>query len=245
MVLKDKFDSTAVLETRLADYDIDSLGSQLSQHGVVHLSKFLPRLLKQELTHEADELLSSHGKRVDALVPSTGNTPRKYISVSRNNVFEHAPLISRLYSGSELIQFLEKLTRNAVIRCPYEAEQIVVNKMNEDGDTHGWHWDDYTYSLVLVLNATELHSGAQVEYVDGTSWDKASPQVQQYLSTNVVQTLELSSGSAYVLLGKRVMHRVSPLQGEDTRKIICFTYATEKERFSEVEHGSMEGIYGC
>ncbi|MGB4074128.1 HalD/BesD family halogenase [Pseudomonas sp.] len=244
MLLANMIDCSAELKTRLADYDTDSLGNQLSQHGVVHLSGFLPRLLKQELTEEADELLSSHGRRVDVRIQSTGNTPRKYVSVSRNNVFEHAPLISQLYSDSGLIQFLAKLARSAVITCPYEPEQIVVNKMNEDGDTHGWHWDDYSYSLVLVLEAPERQNGAQVEYVDGTSWDKASAQVQHYLDTKTIQSLELASGSAYVLLGKRVMHRVSPLKGTDTRKIICFSYATEEERYTAVEHGSMEDIYG-
>lgn len=244
MLLMDKIDCSAELKTRLADYDTDSLGSQLSQHGVVHLSGFLSELLIQELAEEASELLNSHGRRVDVRVQSTGNTPRKYVSVSRNNVFEHAPLISRLYSNPELIQFLAKLTRGAVITCPYEPEQIVVNKMDEDGDTHGWHWDDYSYSLVLVLEAPERQNGAQVEYVDGTSWNKTSAQVQHYLDTMTVQSLDLAPGSAYVLLGKRVMHRVSPLKGTDTRKIICFSYATEEEQFIAVEHGSMEDIYG-
>jgi hypothetical protein len=159
-------------------------------------------------------------------------------------VFKHAPAISALYRSEEMNRLMELVTQAKVILCPYEPEQIVVNKMDELGDTHGWHWDDYTYSLVLVLEAPRSNRGAQVECVDGTQWDKSKARVKEYLGTNSVKTLSLQSGSAYLLLGKRVMHRVSPMQGSDSRKIICFTYATEEEQFLKVEHSSMEGIYG-
>ncbi|EGH30447.1 hypothetical protein JTE78_16120 [Pseudomonas syringae pv. aptata] len=239
-----ELNGSAQLRARLADYDTELLGSLLSEHGVVQLDGFLSSALKQEIAHEADELLRSHGKHINVLVQSTGNTPRKYCSVSRDNVFEHAPLIAQLYSDPALLRFLARLTKGGVITCPYEPEQIVVNRMDEEGDTHGWHWDDYSYSLVLVLEAPKQSSGAQVEYLDKTSWDKASAKVQHYLDTMTVQSLELAPCSAYVLLGKRVMHRVSPLLRPDTRKIVCFSYATEEERFAAVDHGSMENIYG-
>lgn len=244
MLVTNKIDWSEELKSRFADYDVESLGSTLSKYGVVTLPGFLPQMLNHEVTQEADELLSSHGKRVNVRIKSTGNTPRKYVSVSRNDVFENAPLIADLYFNPELIRFLAKLTRGDVIGSPYEPEQIVVNQMNEEGDTHGWHWDDYSYSLVLVLHAPDGQNGAQVEYVDGTSWNKDSAQIQHYLDTMKIESLDITSGSAYLLLGKRVMHRVSPLLRADTRKIVCFSYATEAERFAAVDHGSMEDIYG-
>lgn len=232
------------VKQRLADYDVATLATELLKNGVVTLPDFLPSSIMDGLAREADQLLSRHGKRVDALIPSTGNTPRKYVSVSRDRVFEHALTIAKFYQNSELIRFLANLTSSNVIECPYEPEQIVVNRMSESGDTHGWHWDDYSYSLVCVLEAPEQENGAQVEYIDGTSWNKDSTQVKHYLDTMTVQSLDLTPGMAYVLLGKRVMHRVSPMLRADSRKIICFSYATEEERFAEVDHGSMEDIYG-
>lgn len=228
----------------LASYDVDLLGTMLKKQGVVRLSGFLPADLKQDVTGEVDRLLEFHGRRVNVSVKSTGNTPRKYVSVSRTAVFEHASLISKLYSCLELNGFLERLTEGKVVECPYESEQVVVNHMSHVGDTHGWHWDDYSYSLVLVLEVPKQQSGGRVEYVNGTAWDKSSDLVQCYLETMELQSLELESGSAYLLLGKSVMHRVSPLLLPDTRKIICFTYATEEERFALIDHGSMENIYG-
>ncbi|MFI5779578.1 hypothetical protein [Nocardia sp. NPDC051570] len=232
------------VKMRLAAYDVDLLGTALRNNGVVQLDEFLPSVLEQELTEEADQLLRLHGRRVNALIPSTSNTPRKYVSVSRDNIFDHALTITQLYHDAELIRFLADLTKSDVITCPYEPEQIVVNRMSETGDTHGWHWDDYSYSLVCILEAPERQNGAQVEYVDGTSWNKGSANVQQYLDTLTVESLDVAPGSAYVLLGKRVMHRVAPLLRADTRKIVCFSYATEEERHTSVDHGSMEDIYG-
>lgn len=244
MVSKTELDWRDDVASRLTDLYTPALGEQLQQTGVVKLEDFLPSTAHNVLAEEVDQLLLAQGKRVDALIPSTGNTPRKYVSVHRDRVFEHAPAIAGLYGDAALLRFLAALTQSEVIACPYEPEQIVVNRMSEVGDTHGWHWDDYSYSLVYVLEAPDRDSGARVEYVDGTSWSKESAQVQHVLDTKPVLSLDLEPGSAYVLLGKRVMHRVSPLLRPTSRKIICFSYATEEERHLEIDHGSMNDIYG-
>lgn len=232
------------MAAHLGQYDTDSLAQALGEGGVVQLHDFLPSALLRELSQQANGILDACGKRIDVRVRSTGNTPRKYLSVGRNDVFEHSSLIKRLYFDPRLIRFFAKLMRSEIIVAPYEPEQVVVNRMSQRGDTHGWHWDDYTYSVVLVLAAPHRKNGAQVECVDGTSWDKNAAQVEHYLRKLPVRSLDLQPGSAYVLLGKRVMHRVSPMLKADTRKIICFTYATEAERFLSVDHGSMQDIYG-
>lgn len=244
MLVTNQSEKFLEMKARFAAYDISLLSDTLRSQGVVQLRGFLPTTLEHVMTREANELLRSCGRRVNVCVKSTGNTPRKYVSVSRNDVFAHAPLVTQFYSNPELIQFLTELTGSDVIRAPYKPEQIVVNQMDEVGDTHGWHWDDYSYSLVVMLQAPARQSGAQVEYVDGTSWDKKSARVQHYLDTMKVQSFDLVAGSAYLLLGKRVMHRVTPLLAADTRKIICFTFAKEEERVAEMDHGSMEDIYG-
>ncbi len=244
MLLSNSVDGLADMADHLAQYDTDSLGRVLSEDGVVELHGVLPLVLHHGLSQQVDALLNACGKRIDVRVRSTGNTPRKYVSVSRNDAFEHSSLIKQLYFNPELIRFISKLTRREVIVAPYEPEQVVVNRMDQEGDTHGWHWDDYSYSVVLVLEAPQQRSGAQVECVDGTSWDKDAAQVEHYLRTLPVRSLDLNSGSAYVLLGKRVMHRVSPMLRADIRKIICFTYATTAERFTSIDHGSMQDIYG-
>jgi hypothetical protein len=234
----------AALQTHFETFDLPSLARALQKHGVVQLPHFLPKPLHRALEQQVDGLLDAHGKRVDVRVRSTGNTPRRYVSVSRRAVFEHSSLIPQLYFDPVLIQFFGALAGTEVIPAPYEPEQIVVNLMNQEGDTHGWHWDDYTYSVVLVLAAPDRLNGARVECVDGTSWNKASAQIEHYLRAKAVCSLDLTAGAAYMLLGKRVMHRVSPMLRADTRKIICFTYATDAERHLVLNHGSMQDIYG-
>jgi hypothetical protein len=239
-----RVDLLADLADHLARYDTDALGRILSDSGVVQLPDFLPSAAHQALDQQVDALLDSCGKRIDVRVRSTGNTPRKYISVGRNDVFEHASLIKQLYFDSAFIRFFSRLMRHELIAAPYEPEQVVVNRMDQEGDTHGWHWDDYSYSVVLVLTAPLRMNGAQLECVDGTVWDKDAARVEHYLRTMPVRSVDLTAGSAYVLQGKRVMHRVSPMLRADVRKIICFTYATEAEQTLSIDHGSMQDIYG-
>jgi len=239
-----RLDILADLADHLALYDTDALGRVLSDSGVVQLPDFLPSAFHHALSQQVDALLDSRGKRIDVRVRSTGNTPRKYISVRRNDVFEHAGLIKQLYFDPAFIRFFSRLMQHELVVAPYEPEQVVVNRMDQKGDTHGWHWDDYSYSIVLVLTAPLRTNGAQLECVDGTAWDKDAAQVEHYLQTMPVRSLDLPAGSAYVLQGKRVMHRVSPMLRPDVRKIICFTYATEAEKSLSIDHGSMQDIYG-
>lgn len=234
----------SALKSRLDKFDLPSLGRALREHGVVPLPDFLPKSLHQALERQADGLLDAHGKRIDVLVQSTGGTPRKYVSVSRHAVFEHSSLIPQLYLDPTLMQFFGALTGTEVIPAPYEPEQIVINLMDQEGDTHGWHWDDYTYSVVLVLTAPDWRNGAQLECVAGTSWNKGSARVEHHLRNKVVRSLALTAGTAYILEGKTVMHRVTPMLRADTRKIICFTYATDAERHRMLDHESMQDIYG-
>lgn len=243
MLTFNTLESLAEMAPRLSQYDSDSLGRILNEDGVVRLPAFLPPKLLHDLDQQADKLLNDCGRRIDVRVRSTGNTPRKYVSVRRDDVFTHSHLMQQLYFEPTLIRFIAKLTRSDVIVAPYEPEQVVVNRMNQEGDTHGWHWDDYSYSLVMVLAAPQKANGAQVEYVDGTHWCKDAPEVEKHLR-KPARSLDLERGSAYVLLGKRVMHRVSPMLRSDTRKIICFTYATKAERSTCIDHASMQDIYG-
>ncbi|MFM2415324.1 MAG: hypothetical protein RL385_47 [Pseudomonadota bacterium] len=231
------------LAASLADFDISLLGQQLSEHGAVELPRFLAPLHRSG-EKVADAVLAAHGRSLDARVASTGHTPRRYRSVGRDDVFAHASLLAQIYLHPALLGFLSSLTRGEVSVLPYLPEQIVVNQMSGVGETHGWHWDDYSYSLVWVLRAPRPESGGHVEYIDRTSWDKQAPQVEHYLQTRPVKKLQVASGSAYLLLGKRAMHRVAPLVQPDTRKIVCFSYAHADERFAEIDHGSMTDLYG-
>jgi hypothetical protein len=233
----------ARLTASLADFDVDLLGQQLSEHGAVELPRFLAPLHRAS-EKVADAALYAHGRSLDARVASTGHTPRRYRSVGRDAVFAHAGLLAQIYLHPVLLSFLSRLTGGEVSVLPYLPEQIVVNQMCDVGETHGWHWDDYSYSLVWVLHAPHPESGGHVEYIDGTTWDKQAPQVEQYLQTRPVKRLQVESGSAYLLLGRRAMHRVAPLVQPDTRKIVCFSYAHADERFAEMDHGSMTDLYG-
>jgi len=242
--VKPDLDVASAVEDALAHYDTAVLGARLARDGVVELPSFLPMLLERGVEDEVESLLAAHGRQLDARVASTAHTPRKYLTVPRDEVIAHAPLIANIYAAPAVRTLLARMTGSEVITLPYEPEQVVVNEMRAVGDTHGWHWDDYSFSLVWVVHAPRANNGGHVEYIDGTSWDKQAPLVAHYLETRPVHELAVPRGAAYVLLGRRVLHRVAPFVQDDLRRIVCFSYASALERELEIDHGSMTDLYG-
>ena len=62
---------------------------------------------------------------------------------------------------------------------PFEPEEFVATRMQFAGDTHGRHWDDYAFALVMVLHAPKW--GGAVETIADTVWNKRDPQVDAYV----------------------------------------------------------------
>jgi hypothetical protein len=67
-------------------------------------------------------------------------------------------------------------------RRPYEPEQFVITALDQDGDTHGWHWDDYSFALVWIIDCPPVAYGGFVQCVPHTEWDKNDPRLHKWLS---------------------------------------------------------------
>jgi hypothetical protein len=233
------------LNTHLASIEkkVESWSKEFKDLGFVRMDGFIPEMLRYVLELEILQCLSEAGKRRDVQVKSTGNSPRKYMGCSRDDIFSTTRILPAFYEDAALYKTLNRITGDDVIKVPFEPEEIVINSMQLPEDEHGWHWDDYRYSLLFIVRAPREGNGGLVEFVPDTSWDKNDPKIEAYLEKGPIYREYVPQGSFYLINGAANMHRVSPLKEADLRLITCFSYAGADEQNREVSHESMEEIY--
>lgn len=233
------------LEGHFASIDakVEGWSGEFRKLGFVRMDDFIPDMLRYVLELEVLHCLREVAKRRDIQVSSTGNSPRKYMSCSRDDIFSIARILPAFYEDPALYETLGRITGDDVIKVPYAPEEIVINSMQKPEDEHGWHWDDYRYSLLFIVRAPREGNGGLIEFVPDTVWDKQDPRIEHYLEKGPIYREYVPQGSFYLINGAANMHRVSPLKEADLRLITCFSYAGADERDREVSHESMEEIY--
>ncbi|XTZ13500.1 HalD/BesD family halogenase [Micromonospora echinospora] len=221
---------------------LDTLRAQFTYEDYLELPNFGPPVLRQAIADDVARLLDEHGQRKKLTIGATGNTPRHLEVVGRDPIDQHSAVVPGTYHSVALRRFLAHLTKeDEIIAAPYTPEEFVASRMSQTGDVHGWHWDDYPYALVWIVEAPAPGAGGELEFVRGTQWDKNAPRVQEYLRTRQVQRRAPATGSAYLLRADTSMHRVAPLTREGSRRIIlCFSYAVPADRDRDLTHETVD-----
>ena len=195
---------------------------------------------------EAKDLLAKYSERRDVTIKSTGNTPRNYNSVGRDAISKNGKVIPALFCSEHLPVLLEMICGERIYKVPFAPEEYIINSQCGPGDTHGWHWDDYAFALIHVVEAPDPLIGGRVEFIPNATWDKENPEecVRNFLESRLVRSLHVRSGETYFMKTNTTMHRVSPLAGSTNRIAIVFTFASESDLNDDsIEHDTMEAIY--
>ena len=224
-----------------SDERIRQLSQQFSREGYCNASQVVPLELLQEVKAEALRLLQIFAKRIDVHIAETGGTLRAMSTVSAPQISSQGVLIPFLYQSTTLINLLERIAQNKVTLCPWEGEKYIINRHERRGDTHGWHWGDYPYALIWVLEAPPLSYGGMLQCIPHTNWNKSDPRVHEYLCENVIRTYPHSSGEIYFLKTDTTLHRTVPLKEDVMRIILNFTYSTPDH--PGVSHETMHSMY--
>jgi hypothetical protein len=212
-------------------------------HSIVELSEFFSNEIKAELLSNLEDLFSVHGVRRDFKMKATGNTSRQMTNVESQFLHQNDRITS-LYNDTKLKSLLCEIVGEEIYSCPYKPERIVATKLHKKGDTHGWHWDDYSLALVFILKAPRPDAGGILQCVPHTRWDKKSPNIISYFLTDNIRSYYFSAGSIYLMQTKTTLHRVYPLLHEgDERMILNFAYATKNELDSQIDHETVEALW--
>ncbi|MBT6416246.1 HalD/BesD family halogenase [Candidatus Puniceispirillum sp.] len=100
----------------------------------------------------------------------------------------------------------------------------------EDGKELGWHFDNSSFAITLLLQAPK--DGGAFEYVrdlrDADKGELNFTGVQSVLDGDIVaQHLTMAPGTLVMFRGRNSMHRVTPTIGDICRILVVFAYNAE------------------
>jgi hypothetical protein len=223
------------------------LRHQFQREQAVKFEHLVPANIAAGLQQEARALLAEYGKRRDMMLAATGGTPRSYTSVERDHIHRRNGFVRKVFESEAVRHYLSSIAGEPLFRVPYEPEEYIINSQNQSGDTHGWHFDDYTFALIWIVDAPGPFDGGRIEYVNFTEWDKAAPREQliSLLCERTVQSMLVPAGSCYLMKARYVLHRIAPILNDAKRSVIVFTFASSADlNDSTISHETMEQIYG-
>ncbi|RFT62419.1 hypothetical protein D0U04_28155 [Bacillus clarus] len=225
---------------------IASLKNEFMENQLVILEELIPKPLIADMSAEAKYLLSENAKRRDITIKATGNTPRNFNVVNRDSISEKGKIIPAFFKSEVILNFLTFLNNNEPVhRIPYTPEEFIINNQQKTGDTHGWHWDDYTFALIWVIEAPKEGEGAIVEYIPNTVWDKENPEagLKAVLESHEIQNVYVPQDHCYLMKAGTTLHRVTPLENDSHRTVVVFSYASEEDLSKNISHETMGEIY--
>lgn len=228
------------LEERMGE-----LQREYAPEGYLKIDDFAPPEVWAAVADEVEQLLATAAHRRDLTVASTGNSPRRYDAIARDDIIDRSALIPSLYRSPTLLRFLAGITgEEKIIHVPHEPEEVLITRMAEPGDSHGWHWDDYPFAMIWLIDAPPAEDGATVEFIPHTTWEKENPRIDEHLTEHEIRRHNPATGSIYLLRADTALHRVSPLTREGAvRTVLVFSFATPADLEREVSHESMEDVY--
>lgn len=218
------------------DDELYWLSQSLLRDGYLKISDIVPTDVKQEVAIEAKKLLDELAIRRDLHIEVTANSPRFMSNVRQQDVAKHGMIIPAVYHSEALIGFIGVLAHEPIIPNPWEFEKFIVNRQEKAGDTHGWHWGDYPYSMIWIIEAPNFDYGGLLECVPHTYWDKKNQRLEEHLLRNPIQTKGHVTGDVYMLKSDTTLHRVTPLTKDATRIIINMAWERERDQDREVTH---------
>lgn len=220
---------------------------RLSQHfrreGYVKIPNVVPDDLKLEVTDEVHRLLDQHARRIDIELKETSNSPRKMSTVSQQAIAGDGELIPRVYESEAMMGFLSRLAHQPVVPCPWDDEKYVIIRQEQAGDTHGWHWGDFSFTVIWIIEAPGSEYGGMLQCVPHTDWDKSDPRVHDYLITHPIKTYPHVTGDIYFLRSDTTLHRTVPLNADRTRIILNTCWGSEADTLKQQSHETMEAMF--
>ena len=222
---------------------IKELQDEFQENSYIKISKFVPPAIETSIKGEVYNLLDRYAVRKEIFVEETNNTPRFMSVVRQVDIAREGKIIPKLYYSKVFTNFISKLVGEDAIFCPFENEKFVISRMSQPGDTHGWHWDDYSYSLIWFVECPPSDLGGALQFIPNTSWDKSNPKIDYYLSNYPVQTKTHVAGDAYILKADTSMHRVEPIKENAVRVMLALTWASAKDLEKTITHETMNELY--
>jgi hypothetical protein len=225
------------------DWEVLHLSQHFRREGYVKIANLVPEDVKALVSEEVYRLLDQHARRIDIRLKETGNSPRRMSTVSEAAIAEDGVVIPEIYESAALKGFLSRLAREPVVACPWEEEKFVIIRQEKAGDTHGWHWGDFSFTVIWIIEAPSSEYGGMLQCVPHTDWNKANPRVVDYLVKYPIRTYPHATGDVYFLRSDTTLHRTVPLSEPRTRIILNTCWGSNQDALKEKTHETMEAMF--
>ena len=174
---------------------------------------------------------------------STNNTPRNMTNLDFDDL-STAKVLQSSYYDSAFQKLISNLVNEDIYECPYEKERMVATWLHNTGDSHGWHWNDYSLAVIWILKALPIEAGGVVQYIPTTNWDKDNPKIIEHLVNGRIRSAYFPSGSVYLMQTAKNLHRVHPiLDDKHDRMILNFAFALQADLDREIDHTTVEELW--
>ncbi|UOK37507.1 ArpA protein [Pseudomonas palleroniana] len=225
------------LDNNFPEERLFSLRHEFFRNGFIKLRDVVDNDLRGKIIREVHSLIDRQLERRDLHLATTDNTPR-FMSVVRSEfIAENSPLINTLSKSDVLLGTLAKIADTRIVASVSKDEEYLITKQERKGDTHGWHWGDYSFALIWIIETPPIAKGGMLQCVPHTSWDKTNPRIHELLCSNPIATYGFETGDIYFLRTDTTLHRTIPLNQDATRIILNMTWAAEKD-LSRGLHGN-------
>jgi hypothetical protein len=231
------------LTATYSDDDVRELASHFRRYGYVKLPGLVRGELWDTVEGEVRRLLDAHARRIDIHLKETGHSPRYMSTVSQQAIQRDGRVIPAVYSSSVLTRFLGRLAGEEIHPCPWDEEKYVIIRQEKPGDTHGWHWGDFSFTLIWLIEVPPPEVGGSLQCVPHTHWDKQDPRVEEWLSEREIDTWPHVSGDLYFLRSDTTLHRTIPLTEPATRIILNTCWASYSDTLKSKTHETMEAMF--
>ena len=211
------------------DFDTTKASREFERAGLIRLSSILPSPWITGLRAEVFSLLDQHAERRDLFLATTGYSPRAMFVVRSEIIAANSALIQGIYRSRALLDLLGQIAGEPLHVCPEADEEFLITRLERKGDTHGWHWGDFSFALIWIIEAPQLAAGGLLQSVPHTRWDKKNPRIFEYLTENPIYSHYFKSGEAYLMRTDTTLHRVMPLVQDATRIILNMTWASNRD----------------
>lgn len=209
--------------------EIWALRQRCERDGFIIVREAVPDNLRQAVREEVFRLLDEHAERRDLRLATTGNTARRMSVVQSEKIGASSPLIRAIYNSPALRRILHGVAGSPMISCPSIDEEFLITRQDHPGDTHGWHWGDFSYALIWIIEMPPVDAGGMLQCVPHTRWDKQNPRIHEHLCNNPIHTYAFKTGDLYFLRTDTTLHRTVPLIRDGLRVILNMTYAGQTD----------------
>lgn len=242
--------SDSVLNLSCGSRSIEKLAQHFATEGFCQIPSLLgatgieslvaEALCHQHLAHRSKEEVNPFlespeaVRRINAQANVRSRMDSFLLRVVAYDQFQEDSVLKRLYLSDSLLKIVRTITATSHLERFGDSLGAVNLTFMTDGDKVPWHFDHSGHVLSIAL--TRPRAGGEFEIVAKSTEDREEI-ARKVLGDHAMisKTLAIEPGSAIFFNGKRCLHRVRTVEGNEPRIVALFGYDSDPKAHATLE----------